>query len=261
LKKLKLITTLLLVLLLAGCNSQSAPLEVLQQATNFIQTLTESDIQENEESNTLDQSIQDENNEQYTQTEPDDYEYILIFPSNKYPETALHIKGAIEQGYSDVCTINREGAEANRKLSLAGIDAVSGYDRDEWPMAMCEEGGKGASVAYIDPSDNRGAGSWVGRQLSAYENGTKILFIVEKPEQLFPNQLEKLIGDAKQLQEEYGVPLEDSKGNPSTKTKPSDTVIYNNCSEARAAGVTPLYKGDPGYSKKLDRDGDGVACQ
>ncbi|WP_246563177.1 excalibur calcium-binding domain-containing protein [Paenibacillus montaniterrae] len=37
--------------------------------------------------------------------------------------------------------------------------------------------------------------------------------------------------------------------------------MYKNCSEAHAAGVTPLYEGDPGYSKKLDRDGDGVACE
>lgn len=36
---------------------------------------------------------------------------------------------------------------------------------------------------------------------------------------------------------------------------------YDNCSEARAAGVTPLYRGDPGYGSHLDRDGDGVACE
>ncbi|VXC08828.1 excalibur calcium-binding domain-containing protein [Citricoccus sp. K5] len=36
---------------------------------------------------------------------------------------------------------------------------------------------------------------------------------------------------------------------------------YANCSEARAAGAAPVYRGDPGYSKKLDRDGDGVGCE
>ena len=36
---------------------------------------------------------------------------------------------------------------------------------------------------------------------------------------------------------------------------------YKNCSEARAAGVTPLYEGDPGYAPHLDRDNDGVACE
>ncbi|WP_231580535.1 excalibur calcium-binding domain-containing protein [Corynebacterium kalinowskii] len=36
---------------------------------------------------------------------------------------------------------------------------------------------------------------------------------------------------------------------------------YGSCKEARAAGAAPLYKGSPGYSSKLDRDGDGVACE
>ncbi|MFD1424932.1 excalibur calcium-binding domain-containing protein [Laceyella tengchongensis] len=41
----------------------------------------------------------------------------------------------------------------------------------------------------------------------------------------------------------------------------SSNVYYANCKAARAAGAAPLYKGEPGYSSKLDRDGDGVACE
>ncbi|MEH7526372.1 excalibur calcium-binding domain-containing protein, partial [Bacillus sp. JJ1503] len=37
-------------------------------------------------------------------------------------------------------------------------------------------------------------------------------------------------------------------------------VNYKNCSEARAAGAAPIYKGEPGYAKHLDRDGDGIGC-
>jgi hypothetical protein len=36
---------------------------------------------------------------------------------------------------------------------------------------------------------------------------------------------------------------------------------YANCSEARAAGAAPVRAGDPGYNRKLDRDGDGVGCE
>ena len=39
------------------------------------------------------------------------------------------------------------------------------------------------------------------------------------------------------------------------------TVYYRNCSEARAAGAAPVRRGDPGYGKHLDRDGDGVGCE
>ena len=38
-------------------------------------------------------------------------------------------------------------------------------------------------------------------------------------------------------------------------------VYYRNCSEARAAGAAPLYRGQPGYREGLDRDRDGVACE
>ncbi len=36
---------------------------------------------------------------------------------------------------------------------------------------------------------------------------------------------------------------------------------YGNCDEARAAGDTPVYRGEPGYGAHLDRDGDGVGCE
>lgn len=38
-------------------------------------------------------------------------------------------------------------------------------------------------------------------------------------------------------------------------------AVYANCAAAWAAGAAPLHRGDPGYSSKLDRDGDGVACE
>lgn len=36
---------------------------------------------------------------------------------------------------------------------------------------------------------------------------------------------------------------------------------YKNCAAARAAGVAPLRRGEPGYRPGLDRDKDGVACE
>ncbi|MFI5559152.1 thermonuclease family protein [Amycolatopsis japonica] len=42
---------------------------------------------------------------------------------------------------------------------------------------------------------------------------------------------------------------------------PPKTVSYANCDAVRAAGAAPLYAGQPGYNRKLDRDGDGVACE
>jgi micrococcal nuclease len=59
-------------------------------------------------------------------------------------------------------------------------------------------------------------------------------------------------------------------GTPKPKPAPRPAVAapapavgasYPNCAAARAAGVAPLHRGEPGYSAKLDRDGDGVACE
>jgi hypothetical protein len=42
---------------------------------------------------------------------------------------------------------------------------------------------------------------------------------------------------------------------------PPTSAYYANCAAARAAGAAPIRVGEPGYSRKLDRDGDGVACE
>jgi len=38
-------------------------------------------------------------------------------------------------------------------------------------------------------------------------------------------------------------------------------VYFKSCKAAKAAGYSDIKKGEPGYSSKLDRDGDGIACE
>ena len=45
------------------------------------------------------------------------------------------------------------------------------------------------------------------------------------------------------------------------KTSENSTVYFKSCKAARAAGYSDIKKGEPGYSSKLDRDGDGIACE
>ncbi|GGN51519.1 hypothetical protein GCM10011349_24110 [Novosphingobium indicum] len=42
---------------------------------------------------------------------------------------------------------------------------------------------------------------------------------------------------------------------------PQPGAYYRNCDAARAAGVAPLYYGEPGYREGMDGDGDGIACE
>lgn len=86
-----------------------------------------------------------------------DIAQVIEFPSNKYPETATHIKDAIVNGKTDICTI----------------------DRDEYPMAMCREGGKGADIRHIKPADNRGASSYIGNKVEKLPDGTKVKIVVK----------------------------------------------------------------------------------
>jgi hypothetical protein len=52
-----------------------------------------------------------------------------------------------------------------------------------------------------------------------------------------------------------------SPGSSGSRSSGRGAPSYANCDAARAAGVAPLHRGDPGYSRSLDRDGDGVACE
>lgn len=47
---------------------------------------------------------------------------------------------------------------------------------------------------------------------------------------------------------------------PSQNTAPA-SAYYKNCDAVRAAGAAPIRAGQPGYSRKLDRDGDGIGCE
>lgn len=51
----------------------------------------------------------------------------------------------------------------------------------------------------------------------------------------------------------------------SNSTKPqramNGDVYYPNCTAARNAGAAPVRRGQPGYAKHLDRDGDGIGCE
>jgi hypothetical protein len=52
-----------------------------------------------------------------------------------------------------------------------------------------------------------------------------------------------------------------SVGSDKSRRDPGGSTYYPNCSAARDAGAAPVRRGDPGYSARLDRDGDGVGCE
>ena len=72
-------------------------------------------------------------------------------------------------------------AKQHRTESLADEPTPpKGKDRDEYPPAMCAEGGKLADVRLVPSSENRSAGAWLGNKLKKYPNGTVITFRVAR---------------------------------------------------------------------------------
>jgi hypothetical protein len=124
-------------------------------------------------------------------------DYVHTIDVQRYPETAAHVhdaqNGTIWQGSSaeagpakpDVLTINRPGADSNRaawqQQYKDTVPTQSGFDRDEYPPAMFAEGGRDASVKYISPSDNRGAGSTMGWELrsAGLPNGASVRIVAQ----------------------------------------------------------------------------------
>ncbi len=100
--------------------------------------------------------------------------YVVIVDSQKFPQTAEHIRMAQNMGFPEFVTLGRADAAERRKASLADVKASPIYDRDEWPMAVFEEGGQGADVAYIEGHDNRGAGSSIGWQMRGFPDGSRV---------------------------------------------------------------------------------------
>ncbi|MEU6642738.1 NucA/NucB deoxyribonuclease domain-containing protein [Saccharomonospora sp. NPDC046836] len=85
----------------------------------------------------------------------------------------------------DPLTVERDEAKSRRNASLRGIPygwevGLPRHDRDEYPLAMTEEGGAGASVKHIPRSDNRSAGSTIGHQTSNLSDGDR--FVIRETE-------------------------------------------------------------------------------
>jgi Protein of unknown function (DUF1524)/Excalibur calcium-binding domain len=59
------------------------------------------------------------------------------------------------------------------------------------------------------------------------------------------------------------VPAQSTPASPDVPagTSRSAGQPYADCAAARAAGAAPLHRGDPGWSDRMDGDGDGTACE
>lgn len=107
----------------------------------------------------------------------------VYIDSGLYPEIAAHISAAVAAGHPSTVTVERSGAKQRREAAMEfshmpAMPRDSNLDRDEWPMAMFKEGGAGASVRYVNASQNRAAGNSVRLQCASVNNGCPVQVIV-----------------------------------------------------------------------------------
>jgi hypothetical protein len=99
---------------------------------------------------------------------------VIVVDGSKHPEAAKHIDDAQAAGKPCEVTIDRAGAKGRRAEALKGQPVVPGQHRNEYPPAVTKEGGAGASVRPISPSDNTGAGADMGNQMRPHPDGTTV---------------------------------------------------------------------------------------
>lgn len=101
---------------------------------------------------------------------------VVDLDNRKHRHVLDHVWDATRAGQPKRLHIARYEADDNRRASLRGVPSKPGWDRDEYPPAMSDEGGQGASVRYVRPAENRSAGSVMGNQLEAFCNNQRFRF-------------------------------------------------------------------------------------
>jgi hypothetical protein len=132
---------------------------------------------------------------------------------------------------------DRREAFANDPLNLLAVDASANRQKGAGDAATWLPSNKRFRCAYVarQIAVKREYGLWTTK--AEHEAMARILATC--PEQPLP-------GPA-----------------PAAERRPAGGPTYASCADARAHGATPLLRGTPGYeaNRRLDRDGDGVACE
>ncbi|MGO4372080.1 MBL fold metallo-hydrolase [Paenibacillus sp. MCAF20] len=69
------------------------------------------------------------------------------------------------------------------------------------------------------------------------------------------------VTDGTSLEIDHTDRLVDAKATDTASDKLTQQSVFESCAAVREAGKAPIRKDDPGYNAKLDRDGDGIACE
>jgi hypothetical protein len=145
---------------------------------------------------------------------------------------------------------------ANDPINLLAVDGESNLQK-----------GDGDAATWL-PATKAFRCSYAARQVSV--KATYGLWVTQAEHDALSRELSKCPSEPALTSEFTPAPVPEPVPEPQPEPQPEQappvdqvpaTAYYENCTAARNAGAAPLYEGQPGYSRKLDRDGDGVACE
>ncbi|GAA4730857.1 DUF1524 domain-containing protein [Modestobacter marinus] len=141
---------------------------------------------------------------------------------------------------------DRRTAFANDPLNLLAVDYAANRQKGDGDAATWLPDDRGYRCAYVarQVAVKAGYGLWVTQA----EHDAIARVLDTCPGEPVPSP---------------AAPTPDGSAEPPADgpAEPPAADPFPNCEAARAAGAAPLHRGDPGWSDRMDGDGDGTACE
>jgi hypothetical protein len=149
---------------------------------------------------------------------------------------------------------------ANDPLNLLAVDGPSNSRKGDGDAATWQPPAKGYRCRYVarQVAVKAAYGVWV----TAAERAAITRVLASCPAEPLPAAGSTTLGGGPERAAAPAASRTTSSQAGSSEVAGAQSgVVYENCTAVRAAGADPIRVGDPGYSRRLDRDGDGVACE
>jgi hypothetical protein len=151
---------------------------------------------------------------------------------------------------------------ARKALEKAGYDVTVADSREnrsilaegDWVVTSQEITGPTATLGALMATDK--SDEQIAAEQAAADEAARLA-----AEQAAADEAARLAAEQAAADEAARVAQEQQQQQQAPPAPVPADVYYANCTEAKAAGAAPILRGSPGYSSKLDRDGDGVACE
>jgi hypothetical protein len=150
--------------------------------------------------------------------------------------------------------VRQRAALANDPLNLLAVDSSANRAKGDGDAATWLPPNKGYRCDYV--SRQATVKAKYGLSVTSAERAAMLRVLATCPGQ-------PVTPDRTHAPTSVDQNLPDPAAHASSSPSPGGgSVSYADCAAVRAAGKAPLHRGDPGYATpRLDRDGDGTACE